>query len=245
MNGLHRAVTHKTSSIFAALLASVLASTAVAQARPDHTVEDEGAQVFASVRVEARHTGETRFHLVRDGAVLQNGDEIQIELTALERHYAYIFYRGSEGDWLLVFPNPAGSKDPGAANPLLPGEVFSIPGRNSRLVVSGPPGLEELVVYTLQEPDHSTLDNLVDRLRRGEHPRIELAGIPPSQTGVAAGSPPQIVPDSGSTDDSGRLDQDRSGGSTAAEGVAVRLPPNFAVRYLFRHAEPSPGKTLP
>jgi len=232
--------------IFAALLVPAFAWAGVAQVHPGHSVADEGAQVYATVRVEVHHPGETRFHLIRNGAVLQNGDEIQIELTALEEHYAYIFYRGSVGDWSLIFPNPVGSKDPGAANPLQPGDVCTIPGRNSQLVVSGPPGSEELVVYTLRQPDHSTLDNLADRLRRGEHPRIELAGITPAQSGFASNSSLQIGPDSGSTDDAGRADPDRSGDSTpAAEGAFVRLPPNFAARYLFRHAGPSPSKTLP
>jgi hypothetical protein len=130
------------------------------------------------VRISARHQGAPRFRVIDNGATLQVGDEVRINMTAEELTYAYIFHRGSGGDWKLVFPNPEESGDPDARNPLLPGEVCSIPGENSRLVVDGVAGTEELVIYVLPQPDRAVIDNLAVRLRRGEHPLIRLDGLP-------------------------------------------------------------------
>jgi len=130
------------------------------------------------VRLTARHQGAPRFRVMSNGETLQAGDEVRIEMAAEEESYAYIFHRGASGDWTLLFPNPDQSGDPSATNPLLPGEVCSVPGENSRLVLNDVLGTEDLVIYVLPRPDRAVTD-LAVRLRRGEHLRIGLDDIPP------------------------------------------------------------------
>jgi hypothetical protein len=157
---------------FALMLASPGASAP--QGEPDRRRDADWAPTSVELRVSARHRGAPRFRVIDNGATLQVGDEVRITMTAEELTYAYIFHRGSGGDWSLIFPNPEDSGDPAARNPLLPGEVCLIPGENSKLVVGGDAGTEELVIYALPRPDRAVLDDLAARLRRGEHPRIQL-----------------------------------------------------------------------
>ena len=126
------------------------------------------------VRISSRHSGSQRFRTLNSESRLQAGDEIRIDMTPEERSYVYVFHRAASGNWSLLFPNPEQSGDPTATNPLLPGEICSVPGENSRLVLNAILGTEELVIYTLAQPDPA-VTNLAARLRRGERPQIVLA----------------------------------------------------------------------
>jgi hypothetical protein len=197
------------------------------------------------LRVSVRHPGTARFRIIDNGAALQAGDELHINLTAGELTYAYIFHRGSAGEWRLIFPNPAESGDPNATNPILPGEVCSIPGVNSRLVVDGVSGTEDLVVYALPHPDRAVIDDLVVRLRRGEHPRIQLAGAPADL--AASTGPRNHAPAADAADSSGLVLvplRDLTFVPSGASGVA-NLPANFAVHLTYHNAGAPPASRQP
>jgi hypothetical protein len=227
----------KRNSLLLLGLAWTLASArAAGPQNPDRRGDAGWAPTSVELRISARHQGAPRFHVIGNGATLQAGDEVRISMTAEELTYAYIFHRGSGGDWKLVFPNPEESGDPDARNPLLPGEVCSIPGQNSRLVVDGVVGTEELVVYVLPQPDRAVIDNLAVRFRRGEHPSILLDGLPadaaapaPARPGVPV-APPELKEGSVTV---GMRDLTFVASPPNGE---TRLPANYAVRFTFRNA---------
>jgi hypothetical protein len=219
------------------LLGAVMLVTPGVAATPEGGV-DRSASAATTVRLSARGQGSSRFHVVDNGATLHVGDEVRIEMTAEEESYAYVFHRGASGDWALLFPNPDQSGDAGAENPVLPGEICSVPGDQSRLVLNDVSGIEELVIYVLPHPDRAVAD-LATRLRRGERVRIRLDGPPPdAETRFGQSSPTAPLDESKETLLAMR---DLTFVPSKPNGGA-RLPANYAIRYIFRNAE-NPGAT--
>jgi len=225
------------------LFASALVATP--QSAPDRQRDADSTPTSVEVRISARHRGAQRFRVIDNGASLQVGDELRISMTAEELTYAYIFHRGSGGDWKLVFPNPEESGDADARNPLLAGEVCSIPGQNSRLMVDGVAGTEELVIYVLPQPDRAVLDDLAVRLRRGEHPRIQLDGLPADAAvpAPALHSAPGAAPQQKGEFVLMEM-RDLTFIPSQANGEA-KLPRNYAVHLTYRNAGSLPAGRVP
>lgn len=214
------------------LLGAVLLVRPGVAATPEGAA-DQPAPAATTVRLSARAQGSSRFRVVDNGATLHVGDEVRIEMTAEEKSYAYVFHRGASGDWALLFPNPDQSGDAGAENPVLPGEICSVPGDQSRLVLNGVSGIEELVIYVLPHPDRAVAD-LATRLRRGERVRIRLDEPQPgTETRPGESSPNAPLDESKET--LLLAMRDLTFVPSPADGGA-RLPANFAVRYIFRNA---------
>ncbi len=209
---------------------------------------DDGRPATASVSaasmkvsLTARRLGSARFRVMNEGATLHAGDEVRIDMTAEDESYAYIFHRGASGEWALLFPAPDQSGDINAENPLLPGEVCSVPGENSRLVLNGVSGIEELVVYVLPHPDQIVSD-LAVRLRHGEHLRIQIDQIPPDA--VPSTGPRQrlpVAPHEEVGDAVVLAMRDLTFVSPTASGEA-RLPANYAAHFTFRNEGKAPNR---
>lgn len=87
------------------------------------------------------------FQRLEEGAALHTGDELQLFLSAAQPIHAYAFHHGSAGDWLCLFPNPQLSLETPAANPLVPGKQYWVPGRASGLPLDQVAGQEETCIY--------------------------------------------------------------------------------------------------
>jgi hypothetical protein len=224
----------------ALMLLSVKAGTP--QGAPERRGDADWTPTSVELRISARHQGAARFHVIDNGTTLQVGDEVRISMTAGELTYAYIFHRGSGGDWKLVFPNPEESGDPDARNPLLPGEVCSIPGENGRLVVDGVAGTEELVIYALAQPE-GVLDDLAIRLRRGEHPRIQFDGLPADAVAPARQSAPVAAPEQ--KEGSALIEMPGLTFVPPPANGEARLPHNYALHLTYHNAGAIPASRIP
>ena len=96
--------------------------------------------------------GATRFEPLQAGATLKSGDEFQIELSAAQSMYAYIFHRGSGGNWECLFPRIQPGGSPGS-RPLEPGKQYWLPRSGQGYVLDDTPGKEETCVYLGEKPN--------------------------------------------------------------------------------------------
>jgi hypothetical protein len=218
---------------------------ALAQEAPRPLRDADNSPTSVELRISVRHPAAARFRIIENGATLHAGDEMRISLTAGELTYAYIFHRGSTGEWKLIFPNPEESGDATAKNPLLPGEVCSVPGEKSRLLVDGVAGTEELVVYALPHPDSAVIDDLVMRLQRGEHPHIQVAGSPDESSSRSTTSGSSTATEStNSTQNVLTPERDLTIVPAQASGP-TNLPANFAVHLKYHNAGSPPASRQP
>jgi len=219
--------------------------SALAQEIPRPLRDADNSPTSVELRISVRHPGASRFRIIDNGATLHAGDEMHISLTAGELTYAYIFHRGSTGEWKLIFPNPEGSGDASAKNPLLPGEVCAVPGEKSRLLVDGVAGTKELVVYALPHPDSAVIDDLALRLRRGEHPHIRIARAPDESSSRSAESGSSTESESANSNQTVLTpERDLTIVPAQASGPA-NLPANFAVHLKYHNAGSPPASRQP
>lgn len=96
-----------------------------------------------------RPRGAGAFRSLQQGGAVRSGDEFQIMLAAEQIAYAYVFHRGSGGNWVCLFP----ASQPGAsANPLEPGREYWLPRPEQGFTLDDTPGQEETFVYLSEKP---------------------------------------------------------------------------------------------
>ena len=108
--------------------------------------------------------GKGKFRPLTNSETLRNKDEVQIQIEPFAGVSAYVFHKGSGGDWASLFPNPAVAAGMPPGNPLAPGRKYWIPGETSGLVLDETPGTEETYVCLSPGPD-PVLDRLARKLR--------------------------------------------------------------------------------
>ena len=93
------------------------------------------------------------FQRLEEGETLRSGDELRIYLRAEQPIYAYIFHRGSAGDWTCLFPSEHFCLEAPPTNPLEPGRKYWLPRFGSGIPLDENPGQEETFVYLSPEPE--------------------------------------------------------------------------------------------
>ena len=120
------------------------------------------------------------FQLLHQGDVVVSGDEFKVALVADQATYAYVFHRGSGGEWACLFPSPETPEI--GTNPLEPGREYWLPGVGEGYTLDQTPGREETFVFLGDKPQ----------------PRLEqwvLTGVPWEEVGLGAvhpGDPVQV-----------------------------------------------------
>ncbi len=113
------------------------------------------------------------FRPLHRGDLVISGDEFKVALAVDQITYAYVFHRGSGGEWACLFPSP---DLPSGTNPLEPGREYWLPGVDEGYSLDQTPGREETFVFLGDKPQ----------------PQLEqwvLAGVPWEE--VAVENPPQ------------------------------------------------------
>ena len=81
--------------------------------------------------------------------VLTPADNYRLALELVDERHVYVYQSTSSGSLVQIFPNPAYSA---AENPLLPGQLTSLPDEPNWLYLDGVPGEEQLYVLAAPEP---------------------------------------------------------------------------------------------
>lgn len=117
-------------------------------------IPPEATSILAQVSFWYRRDGNgDTFQRLLDESVLRSGDEIRLFMMAAEPVHAYIFHRGSAGDWTCLFPNDQFSMEAPAANPLEPGRKYWLPRFGGGVALDNTPGTEETFVYLSEGAD--------------------------------------------------------------------------------------------
>ena len=117
-------------------------------------IPPETMSILAKVSFWFRRAGNgDAFQRLLDDSVLRAGDEIRLFVIAAEPVYAYIFHRGSAGEWTCLFPNEQFSLEAPAANPVEPGRKYWLPGFGHGIPLDNTPGTEETFVYLSERAD--------------------------------------------------------------------------------------------
>lgn len=122
----------------------------------------------AKVSFWHRPQNASEFRPLPQGEVVVSGDEFKIALVVDRAAYAYVFHRGSGGEWACLFPSSEAPEI--GANPLEPGREYWLPGAGQGYTLDQTPGREETFVFLGDNP----------------HPGLEkwaLAGVPWEEVG--------------------------------------------------------------
>lgn len=95
--------------------------------------------------------GAGKFEPLPAGFTLSSGDEFQIEISAAQPAYVYIFHRGSGGNWECLYPRIQAEGNPGS-RPLEPGKEYWLPRSGKGYILDDTPGKEETCVYLGANP---------------------------------------------------------------------------------------------